>query len=173
MSIETVDVEYVSGEDVESEVTPKRGRGRPGTTTSRDALALQCIEETEVVGITRDDLAEVLTGKLGSTTTTNAAYLCIYRLKRAGKIIRVQSGGKPHWVAQQFAEEALANANASSSTQSKLEKALARAEKAAVRAAKAAEKAATAQENADKLLASLGHKFAPDVTPTEFVEPTF
>jgi site-specific DNA-cytosine methylase len=83
------------------------GRGRPDTTIQRDETALACLVEAGATGLTRDELAAAITAKTQVQTSSSEAYLCIYRLNRDGKLAKVQTGGKPHWVTKENEEAAV------------------------------------------------------------------
>lgn len=117
------------------------GRGRPDATLARDAVAMECLAEAGATGLTRDELAEKITAKTGTPTSSSEAYLCLYRLNRDDKIAKVQTGGKPHWVTKDN-EAAAAEAATQAAEALAAEKERKAAEK---KAAKEAEKAAAEQ----------------------------
>jgi site-specific DNA-cytosine methylase len=141
VSAPPVDETAASGEE---KTTKTRGggagRGRPDATIERDKVAISCIEEAGTAGLTRDELAQKITERSGTATSSSEAYLCIYRLNRDNKLAKVQTGGKPHWVTKE--NEAAATEAANAAAQALAEEKAARA--AQRKAEKEAEKAATA-----------------------------
>ena len=152
---------------VEDTTKHKRGRSRSNTTIDRDEVALALIVDSGIAGLTRDALAIALTEKTGTHVSSNKAYLCINRLKRDGKLDKVQGGGQPNWVSAENHKAAVAAAHEADAVL-KSEKAKAFAEAAAIAAQVAAETAAVAAALAQGVITGTADS-DPPIVPAAYV----